>query len=67
MQFKIQKERLMEKFKSALLEFDVVQCKICDKENELMKLTKSTESAQILPSPSSFNCNNGLVLIKFNN
>lgn len=66
MQFKILKERLAERFKSALSEFEAVQCKVYDKENELMKLMKSSESTTILPPPSGSNHLNGLILIKFN-
>lgn len=63
MRFKIHKERLTERFKSALSDFEAIQCIICDKENELMKQTKSSESTQILPPPSSSSYHNGLIQI----
>lgn len=64
MRFKIQKERLSDRFKSALSEFQATQSKVYDKENELMKMTKSSE-CQTLIQPSNSNHRNGLTLIKF--
>lgn len=63
MHLKIQKERLTEQFKSALKQFEATQCKVYDKENELIKLMKLSESTQMLSPTSSSNHQKGLILL----
>lgn len=67
-QLKIQKERLAESFTSTLNAFQATQRKAYDKENaELMKRTKASTSAGILPPPPNSKHQNGLILTKCNN